>query len=213
MFKRILLLAFILVGLASAQIQVKIVDGNSNEITSGTAAPASSARGITVRLIGANSSGNISLGVVGNGADGVSNNQALFTPDQNGSSAFLQVWPLIFNGTTWDRQFACRNSAVISVIALNTTEIVALAASKKVRVCSFVITESLSGTAKFVYGTGSNCATGTTDITAAMVLPTNGNISLSAPSGSELFATASANALCLTAVTGNITGFLSYAQY
>jgi hypothetical protein len=208
-----LLIALLFSGLIFAQAPVKIVDGNYNEITSGIGPPAITDRGLYVRIIGANASGSISLGVVGNGADGVSNAVGLFTPDQNGSSAFLQFWPYTFNGTTWDRQFSCRNSATISVTAGATTQIVALASAKKVRVCSFVITESLAGTAKFLYGTGTNCVTGPVDLTAAMALPTNGNISARAPSGSNLFETASANALCLASVTGTITGFLTYAQY
>jgi hypothetical protein len=117
-----------------------------------------------------------------------------------------------YNSVTWDREFTCSNSAPVNVTAAATTQLVALASSQVIRVCSFVITESLAGTAKFVYGTGANCATGTTDITGAMVLATNASIQLSAVNGS-LFRTAASNALCLAAVTGNITGFVTYAQY
>lgn len=109
-------------------------------------------------------------------------------------------------------EFQCTLSATVSVSAAATTQIVALAANRSVRVCSFVITESLAGSAKFVYGTGSNCGTGTTDLTAAMVLPTNGSIALTAGNGS-LFRTPASNALCLTAATGNITGFVNYAIF
>lgn len=123
-----------------------------------------------------------------------------------------QAFTYSYNGTNWDRQFTCPSSAVINVTAAATTEIVALTASQVIRVCSFVITESLGGTAAFVYGTGTNCATGQTAITGAMALSTGGNISLSAGKDS-LFRTASANALCLTAVTGNIVGFLTYAKF
>lgn len=118
----------------------------------------------------------------------------------------------VFNGSTMDRVFTCTNTATISVTAAATTEIVALSSSQIIRVCSFVLTESLAGTAKFVYGTGANCGSGTTDITAAMALATSGTMALSAGNGS-LFRTAASNALCLTAVTGNITGFLSYAKF
>lgn len=118
----------------------------------------------------------------------------------------------LYNGSTWDREFTCPNSAVINVTAAATTELVALTASQVIRVCSFVLTESLAGTAKFVYGTGANCGTGTTDLTGAMALATNASLAISAANGS-LLRTASANALCLTAVTGNITGFVSYAKY
>lgn len=115
-------------------------------------------------------------------------------------------------GVTWDRQFTCSASAVINVTAGNTTELVALTASQVIRVCSFVLTESLAGSATFVYGTGTNCATGQTGLTGVMVMATSGTMALSA-GNSSLFRTASANALCLTAVTGNITGFVSYAKF
>ncbi len=116
-----------------------------------------------------------------------------------------------YNGATWDRQFTCPNSVAVSV-APGTTQLVALQSSQIVRVCSFMLSESLAGTAKFVYGTGASCGTGTTDITAAMVMATNGSLQLSAGSGS-LFRTIASNALCLTSVTGTVTGFITYAQY
>jgi len=117
-----------------------------------------------------------------------------------------------FNGSTWDRTFTCSNSAVINVTAGNTTELVALTAAQTIRVCSFVLTESLAGTAQFVYGTGTNCGTGTTNLTGAMTIATNSALNISSGQGS-LFRTASANALCLAAVTGNLTGFVTYAKY
>lgn len=106
-------------------------------------------------------------------------------------------------------EFHCTKSATVNVSAAATTQIVALTSGRTIRVCAFAITESLAGSAKFVYGTGANCVTGQVDLTAAMVLPTSGVIALSASNGS-LFRAISSNALCLTAVTGNITGFVNY---
>lgn len=119
----------------------------------------------------------------------------------------------LFNGSTWDRMFTCTSSAPISVAAAATTELVALTASQIIRVCSLVISgDTLATTATFVYGTGTNCATGQAALTGAMRMPDEGSISLSAGNGS-LFRTASANALCLTAATGAVTGFVSYAKF
>lgn len=109
-------------------------------------------------------------------------------------------------------EFQCTLSATVSVSAAATTQLVSLFTGKSVRVCAFTITESSAGSAKFVYGTGSNCGTGTTDLTAAMLLPTNGSISL-ASGGGSLFRAPESNALCLTAVTGNITGFINYQRF
>lgn len=156
----------------------------------------------------------VSLGVVrANGSDAVSNSGVFGRfADIAGNPTYPTTTQLMFNGTSWDRNFTCPSTATISVTTGNTTQLVALASSQIIRVCSFILTESLAGTAKFVYGTGSNCGTGTTDITAAMALATNGSLALSSGNGS-LFRTIASNALCLTSATGTITGFVTYAQY
>jgi hypothetical protein len=119
----------------------------------------------------------------------------------------------IFSGTNWDRALNCPNSAVINVTAANTTQIVGLVAAQTVRICSFAVSMSASGTAKFVYGTGTNCATGTTDMTGAMTLATGVPLAMGDANGGALLKTASANALCVTAATGNVVGFVNYAQF
>jgi hypothetical protein len=138
------------------------------------------------------------------GADGVSNGQSFIR---------TRSWNQNYNGSTWDREFTCSSSAVINVSAAATTELVALTASQVIRVCSFVISgDTLATTATFVYGTGANCGSGQVALTGAMRMPDEGSIALSAENGS-LFRTASANALCLTAATGAVTGFVTYAKY
>jgi hypothetical protein len=119
----------------------------------------------------------------------------------------------VFSGTNWDRQLNCPNSAVINVTAAATTQIVALVAAQTIRICSFAISMSAAGTAKFVYGTGSNCGTGTTDMTAAMTLATGTPLTFGNANGGAALKTASANALCVVAVTGNVVGFVNYAQF
>lgn len=149
--------------------------------------------------------------------DGGTNTASLQNATADGQSAGnVGVWVnggnRGFNGSTWDRQFTCPSSAAISVTAGSTTEIVALTASQVIRVCSFVLTTNLAGTAQFVYGTGTNCDTGAADLTGDMHLATNGALTLSGMNGS-LFRTAASNALCVTAVTGNAVGFVTYAKY
>lgn len=106
----------------------------------------------------------------------------------------------------------CDSVAVVNVTAAATTQLVALVAARSIRVCALVITASATGTAQFKNGTGSNCGTGTASLTGAMAVLINGAIALGSGSG-ELFKTPVSNALCLAAVTGNITGFVSYAVY
>lgn len=125
-------------------------------------------------------------------------------------------FPYKFNGTTWDREFSCQNTAVITVAAATTVQIVALAAAKRIYVCSFVISTSntTSSTGNiFKTGTGSLCATGITSLTGSMHMGPIGHIELSAPTGSILFKGAAASALCLTNGTNGVDGFLTYAQF
>jgi hypothetical protein len=124
-----------------------------------------------------------------------------------------QAFGYSYNGASLDRDFTCPSSAVINVAAAATTQLVALASSQIIRVCSFVISgDTLATTATFVYGTGANCGTGQVALTGAMRLPDEGSIALSGMNGS-LFRSIASNALCLTAATGAVTGFVTYAQY
>lgn len=106
----------------------------------------------------------------------------------------------------------CTSSAVVNVAAAATTQIVALTTDEIIRVCSFVISGDTAATvATFVYGTGTNCATDPTAITGAMRIADEGNIS--ATSVGVLFQAPVSKALCLTATTGAVTGFISYTKY
>lgn len=151
------------------------------------------------------------------GADGVSNagvTSALLSSDTNAATTTrpFATAQYSFNGTSWDRGFTCPLSAVVSVTAGSTTQIVALAASQIIRVCGFSVSMSAAGTAQWVYGTGANCGTGTTNLTGATTLATGTPWTYSAGVGSVMRSAAS-NALCLAAVTGNVTGIVTYAQY
>lgn len=106
----------------------------------------------------------------------------------------------------------CDQSAVITVTGGNTTEVVALTAARSIHVCSFSASISLAGSAQFVDGTGTNCGTGAGNLTGAYSIATGVTTSQGGGFG-DIFKTRSARALCLTAVTGNITGVVSYSVY
>lgn len=106
----------------------------------------------------------------------------------------------------------CDQTAPVSVTAGNTTEIVPLASARTIYVCTMVLTMSAAGTAKFVYGTGTNCGTGTTDMTAAMALAETTPLAVSGMN-SPLLRAPPANAICIAAVTGNVTGFINYRRF
>lgn len=107
---------------------------------------------------------------------------------------------------------ACDSSQVVTVSAAATTEIVALTASRSIRVCSFSASISLAGTAQWVTGTGTNCGSGTANLTGAYSIATGVTTSQGTGLG-EIFKTPSGNALCLSATVGNVTGVVSYAKY
>jgi len=108
---------------------------------------------------------------------------------------------------------ACDSSAVVTVAAGNTTEIVALNSGRRIRVCQFSISaDTAATTAQWKYGTGTNCGTGTTNLTGAYVIGNGNNVSAGSGLG-ELFKGASSNAICLTAATGAVSGHMTYAAF
>ena len=113
---------------------------------------------------------------------------------------------------------AVQTNVKIAPTTATTTELVPLVAGQIIYVCDFSITISqvvtTANTIKFVYGTGTACATGTTDITAAFGA---GGITAGAPitiTGRNL-KTIAANALCVTTTIGAsafFNGYISYIQ-
>jgi hypothetical protein len=118
----------------------------------------------------------------------------------------------VFNGSTWDNAFTCTSQFSATVTAAATTQLVALSGSTNIRVCSYQVGIATTGTFKFVSGTGSNCGTGTADLTPATNL-TAGNVVAVSAGNNSIFRAGASNALCLAAVTGNVQVFVSYAQF
>ncbi|MDI1265601.1 MAG: hypothetical protein PS018_20330 [bacterium] len=145
----------------------------------------------------------VACGTVPAGADAVSNS--------TGGGA-VAAFNYQFSGSAWDRAYFCNSTAVINVTAGSTTEIIPLTASQIIRVCSFAVSMSAAGTAQFLYGTGTNCGTGTTSLSGAMPLATGTPMELAAGQG-NLFRSGVSNALCVAAVTGSVVGFITYAKY
>lgn len=116
---------------------------------------------------------------------------------------------LAFSGTVNAQGFGCENTSTVSVTAAATTEIVPISASSRILVCGFSVAITATGTAKWVYGTGTNCGTGTTDITAAITLATGVPWTAFLSTG-HVFRAPPGTALCLAATTGNVLGFVSW---
>lgn len=104
-------------------------------------------------------------------------------------------------------------SAVISVAAATTTQLVALSASKKIYVTSFDIIAGGTGNIKFVYGTGAACGTGTTDLTGNYNLTAQNGLWKGSGLGPVLVVPAS-QALCVTTSAAvQMSGSISYTQF
>ena len=106
----------------------------------------------------------------------------------------------------------CPNTVAVSVTGGTTAQIVAASGATTIKICSVALTISLAGTAQFVSGTGSNCGSGTANLTGAMALAAGIPLSLAAPIGGTLLSAGASNALCITAAVGNVIGFIGYQQ-
>lgn len=108
----------------------------------------------------------------------------------------------------------CNSMAKYDASTSGSTQLVALASSQIIRVCGYEIrTGGTATNVKFVYGTGSNCATGAADITPAFQLAANdGQISRSPVY--QGMATIASNALCINASAGNaVQAIVYYTQF
>jgi hypothetical protein len=104
-------------------------------------------------------------------------------------------------------------SAPISAVAgAATTQILAALEGLSFYVCGYHLSQlTAAGTLQWVYGTGSNCVTGTTSLTGAMGVTASQPIQYSGPG--YVFKTATFKALCL-AVTGagTASGVVTYVS-
>lgn len=96
----------------------------------------------------------------------------------------------------------CPTTKTITVSA-TTTEILPVVAGKKNRICSYVIARTdvaaVVATAKLVEGTGTNCATGQTNLTGIVAAFASGAVGFAHwASMSGLTATTAGDAVCVT---------------
>lgn len=104
-------------------------------------------------------------------------------------------------------------SAAINVSTATTTQLVALSSGKKIYVSALDVIAAGTGNITFVYGTGSNCGTGTTSLTGAYNLTAQAGIAKGNGLGAVLVVPAS-NALCVTTSAAvQMSGSVAYAQY
>ena len=105
------------------------------------------------------------------------------------------------------------NSVAINTAAASTVQIVALSSGKNIFVTSWNVIAAGTTNFTLVYGTGTNCGTGTTALTGAYPLIAQAGISVGHGAGVVLVVPRG-NALCVTnSAAIQASGSVSYAQF
>jgi len=115
----------------------------------------------------------------------------------------------------------CDKSVVFNSTSAATTQLVALSGSQVIYVCGYSLmiqgVATTPASIKFVYGTGSNCGTGTTDLTGTLTGSTVAGSALEVSVGNGLgtiFRTTAGQALCMTTATVTLkAGTVFYTQF
>jgi hypothetical protein len=138
----------------------------------------------------------------------------------NGSALCPLVYPFtkVSGSNIFNAQFVCDKTAKLNALAAATTQIVALAASQKIRVCSMSVSNNnaTATTLKMVEGTGSNCGTGTADVTSLWNIgaTTTSPIFMAWGNGGAIITTTAADALCFTSsAASSLEITITYAQF
>lgn len=95
----------------------------------------------------------------------------------------------------------CDSTAIYDASTNGSTELVALTSGRTIYVCGYTIMAGGTVNVKLIYGTGTACATGSTNMTPAYQLTAQAGVSDQSPFSRGL-KTASANALCINASAG-----------
>lgn len=177
-----------------------------------------------VRCSAAGGTGNgcaISIGTLAGVGDGMAGNTlvgpipgASGSPSATGLVTF-QTW---YNGSTIDISFYCKKTAKLNALGAATTQIVALQAAQKIRICSAVVSNNnaTATTMKFVEGTGANCGSGTADVSALMNFGATSTVPTFLNWGNygALQTATSGDALCVTGgAAGSLEITITYEQH
>jgi hypothetical protein len=121
-------------------------------------------------------------------------------------------------GRLWVRRGdPCADHARLQSVAIDTAasgnvELVALNGSDIVYVCGYDLVADAAVAVQFIYGTGSACGTGETDLSGPMSFAANGGMSVP-NTGSAQFKNIAGNALCIeNSTTGGVRGMLKYVR-
>lgn len=104
-------------------------------------------------------------------------------------------------------------SAAINTAAAGNVEVVALNGSDLIYVCGYSIVVDAAVDVQFIYGTGTACATGETDITGIWGLAANGGITQANGGAIQFGAVPAGNALCIeNSAAVQVSGHVAYVR-
>lgn len=107
---------------------------------------------------------------------------------------------------------ATTNQIAIAGTIAASTQIVAGVAGKRIYVTAIALVTTDTSVVTFTYGTGTNCGTGTTSVTGAMLFEIGRQLSLGTGNGA-IMVIPPGNSLCITIATAAAPGFLAYAIF
>lgn len=190
-----------------------IIDENLKQINGTTVSQGNGVAGLgTIRVTVASDNTNIPTvnGATSTAlADALSNTANL--PTFGSAAGTERELPFKFNGASWDRDFICTNQASFNLSGSGNTQIIAASGSTTVRICHISFSTTASEDIKITQGTGSNCGSGTADVTGLYksVL----GLALDFSPTAALRGSAS-QAICINQSLANATGgVVVYAQY
>lgn len=108
----------------------------------------------------------------------------------------------------------CDSSVAISTASSGNTELVALTSGMTVYVCGYMIVGDGDVDVQLIYGTGTACATGETDLTGAMPIASSGGGMAESSSFWRGMKSAASNAVCIElSAAVQVGGILYYTKF
>jgi hypothetical protein len=147
--------------------------------------------GAVNRVISTDTAGRTVMGVASAAANGLS-------PNYTTPAGALQPWgvyPYWFNGATMDKQFYCNTTVANTVTAIGATQILPVVTGKSYYICAFRASTTPAVALQVTQGTGSNCATGSTGLSLALLGVTN---VVFEPGATAAYRGITSNAVCIT---------------
>lgn len=163
----------------------------------------------TVESWNFNGNGVPTLVASASGQDGNSNGSMGAFIESTGNFTQPGVSPHVFNGSTWDRWAYCTTSAPITLTGSGDTRIIV--GSNTTRICYLQLAAASAVGIKITRGTGTNCGTGTADVTGVFQNVTTLELPMPNPTTLRI---ASSNDVCINLSSAvNVGGVVVYTQY